>query len=240
MKKYISYFDFLGFEDFINNNPIEYQEHIINNLFVGIERALGQGKYQGFRADLSNSRINCINFSDTIIFWTNDDSLESLTEIIEVAFNFNLIANTLSFPVRGSLVYGEIIHKDYREKNNGGGLYNVNSVFGKGIVEAHDKAEAQNWAGTVIDNSVLEKIKEPKLFLEKYAKKYKVPYKQEVNVNEEEYVFNLTLTKFDDEVFKNQKSKIETNFANHKKDVTDPRVKEKLAHTIKFLESFKE
>ena len=93
MKKFIAYFDYLGFKQFIENNDLDYQKRIMENNFRDIENALGQGKLKqpthGAIADLANSNINCINFSDTIVFWTNDDSESSLIEIIEVAYKFN-------------------------------------------------------------------------------------------------------------------------------------------------------
>ena len=44
MNKFIAYFDFLGFKDFILNNDIEYQNQIMNNIFRDIESSLGNGK----------------------------------------------------------------------------------------------------------------------------------------------------------------------------------------------------
>lgn len=144
MKKFIAYFDYLGFKQFIENNDLVYQKRIMGNNFRDIESALGQGKLidatHGVTSDLSQHRINCINFSDTIVFWTNDDSDESLNEIIQVAYRFNWRATTFTFPARGSLLYGEIEYVDFKNKNNLGGVYNINSVFGKGLVEAHQKS----------------------------------------------------------------------------------------------------
>jgi hypothetical protein len=44
MKKFIAYFDYLGFKQFIDNNDLEYQRKIVGNNFRDIESALGQGK----------------------------------------------------------------------------------------------------------------------------------------------------------------------------------------------------
>lgn len=244
--KYITYFDYLGFKDFIDNNNLEYQKKIISNIFRDIERALGKGKYietnYGVISDISQSKINCLNFSDTIVFWTNDDSIESLNELLIVSHTFNWQAIDYFFPVRGSVVYGEIMHIDFRQPNGGGGVYNINSLFGKGLVKAHQKAESQNWAGTVIDGSIIDILQArqitPAEFLEPYAKKYKVPYKNGIDIADE-YVFWITKGKLNDEAFKNIKSNIEKNFADHNKSIDDIRTKEKLDNTIKYLESFR-
>ena len=245
MSKFIAYFDYLGFKKFIENNDLEYQKRIIENNFRDIENALGQGKMmdapRGVIADLKDSKINCINFSDTIVFWTNDDSKNSLMEILEVAYRFNLQAVDFFFPVRGALVYGEIIYEDFKQHNEAGGLYNVNSVFGKGLVKAHEKAEKQNWAGTVIDNSfIAELVKrnyEIDKFLSPYAKKFKVPYKKNLELPEE-YVLNIIKGNLNDEALKNYENGIKENFSNHNKSIDSLNVKEKIENTLRFLESY--
>lgn len=101
MKKFIAYFDYLGFKQFIENNDLQYQKRIMGNNFRDIESAITQGKSveapHGVIADLSNHKVNCINFSDTVVFWTNDDSIQSLSEILEVAYKFNWQATTFFF-----------------------------------------------------------------------------------------------------------------------------------------------
>ena len=248
MNKFIAYFDFLGFKDFILNNDIEYQNRIMTNIFRDIESSLGNGKLiksqKGLISDISESSINCVNFSDTIIFWTNDNTIESLKEITEVAYKFNWQSINYFFPVRGALSYGEIIHADYRQCNDGGGKYNINSVFGKAIVEAHIKAESQDWAGSVIDQSIIdfliENDLEPISYLSDYATQYKIPYKTNTKIMESEFAFRLVKGSLNEEAYKNYSNSIERNFADHKKDISDPRVKLKLKNTLEYLRSFKD
>ena len=244
MKSFIAYFDYLGFKEFIENNDLEFQQRIIGNNFRDIESALGQGKFKeaphGVIADLSTSRINCINFSDTVVFWTKDETEQSLIELLNVAYKFNWQAIDLCFPVRGSVVYGELLYIGFKESNGGGGFYNVNSVFGKGLVKAHLKADGQNWAGTVIDESCINELNNRGYniaeFLSPYAKKYRVPYKNAVKL-QEEYVFNLIQGTLNDEAFKNISKGIKDNFAAYNKSVDNPDVQEKLRNTLTFLES---
>ena len=204
-----------------------------------MERALSQGKYTpSFHIDISNSKINCLNFSDTVIFWTNDNSDESIKEILAVSHMFNWQAIDF-FPVRGSIVYGEIFHADYRQPNGGGGIYNVNSVFGNGIVLGHNKSESQNWAGTVVDETLTSELLKRGFNLEEYlspfAKKYKVPYKEEVDLPEE-FVYWI-VKRLDKASFKIKKERIERSFANHNKKIDNVRVQAMLKNTIKFLAS---
>jgi hypothetical protein len=162
MKKFIAYFDYLGFKDFIEKNEVEYVNEIMNFNFRDIEYALGGNNTKFVQkrlvTDTHHSPINCLNFSDTVIFWTQDESPKSFKELLEVVYRFNNRCIHLSFPVRGALVYGEIMSVDFRQSNNNGSAYNINSVYGKGLVASYIKAESQNWAGTVIDQSVLDVI----------------------------------------------------------------------------------
>jgi hypothetical protein len=245
MKKFIAYFDYLGFKQFIDNNDLDYQRRIVGNNFRDIESALGQGKTKeashGYIADLSNSRINCINFSDTVVFWTNDDSEASLMEILEVAHKFNWQAIDFFFPARGAVVYGEIVYVDFKQKNEAGGLYNINSVFGKGLVRAHEKAEKQHWAGTVLDDSFIDELVnrgyDIDSFLKPYAKKFKVPYKNGLEIPDE-FVMRIIKGQLNDEAFKNYGNGIRENFASHNKSTDNQDVKEKIENTINFLASF--
>ncbi len=245
MKKFIAYFDYLGFKQFIANNDLEYQRRIIRYNFRDIESALGHGKTKkvpkGVVADLTNSKIKCINFSDTVVFWTNDDSETSLIEILEVAHKFNWQAILHFFPVRGSLVYGEIEYSDFKHENETGGLYNINSLIGKGLVLAYEKAEKQHWAGTVLDasfvNELVNRGYEIDTFLKPFAKKFKVPYKNGVEIPDE-FVMRIIKGQLDEEIFKNHEIGIRKNFASYKKSIDSQDVKEKIENTINFLASF--
>ncbi|RZJ84192.1 MAG: hypothetical protein EOO20_21560, partial [Chryseobacterium sp.] len=68
MKRFIAYFDYLGFKDFIEKNDLDFQIQIMNNNFRDIEDGIAQGKsrqgkHGGYVADLSKSTLNAINFS---------------------------------------------------------------------------------------------------------------------------------------------------------------------------------
>lgn len=245
MKKFIAYFDYLGFGQFIENNDLNYQKRIMGNIFRDIELALSNGKIKkatiGAIADMTQSKVNCINFSDTIVFWTNDDSNSSLIELLEVANRFNWQAILHFFPARGSVVYGEIEYVDFKQNNPAGGLYNINSVFGKGLVRAHKKAESQNWAGTVFDESIITELtlREYNLndFLSPFAKKHKVPYKNEIMLPDE-YVMSIVQGTLNDEALKNFGDGIIRNFSSHKKSINNKDVQEKINNTINFLKSY--
>ncbi len=246
MKRFIAYFDYLGFKEFILNNDLDFQKQIMGNNFRDIEMAIGQDKFieapHGFQADLSESRIHCINFSDSVIFYTESDDEADLIELLEVAHRFNWHSIGYTFPVRGALVYDELVAVPYKEENSAGGTYNVNSVFGKGLVRAYSKADSQHWAGTVVAQSVIDKIKEMGIdseqFLSHYAKRYHVPYRNEI-AHEPEFVLNLIKPgSLNKETFSQMSKDIKDNFADLNKSVDHPGVQEKLTNTIAFLGSY--
>ena len=161
---YLAYFDFMGFKQFIYNNDDEILMRRMGHIFRDIETSLGLGKYQESQngvilADLSKSKLNCLNISDTVLIWTNECSSESLLELINVAYLFNWRENGYNFPVRGSVVKGKIREVTGKNTNSEGGSYSVQCVYGKAMIDAHLKAENQNWAGTVIDERVVIDLK---------------------------------------------------------------------------------
>ena len=246
MKTYIAYFDHLGFKDFIERNDFEMQKRGVGNILRDIENAAADGKLKdapyGVVADLSHTTIQVLNFSDTILFWTQDDSEESLTEILKVAYRYNWGATTFFFPARGALLHGEIQHLNHSSENDKGGAYHVNSIFGKGLVDVYQKAEASDWSGATIDTSIIEKIegfgKEPIEFLKPYAKIYNVPYKN--GLFREEFAFKLCVEPINEEAFGNVSRNIRENFANYNKRVDSDGVQRKIQNTIDFLETAKE
>lgn len=243
MHRFIAYFDYLGFKDFIEKNDLQTQNQIVSNNLRDIEAALGEGKYKksgyGFVADLSDLKINCINFSDTVVFYTNDSSEESLKHILDVSYHFNWRSNIFCFPVRGAIVHGEMTSFGFGQKENNA-HYNVNSIYGKGLILAYEKANNQEWAGTVIDQSVLDQIISKNYFpgdyLKDYAKLYKVPYKH-VGTNADEYVLNILKGSLTVDSFAGYKKRLEENFAQYKKSISDEGVQRKLKNTTLFLEN---
>jgi len=248
MKRYIAYFDYLGYKDFIFNNDSEHLRNRSGHILRDIEMALGQGKYQdpkGGRvlADLSTSRINCLNISDTVIFWTNDDTVESLDELLIVAYRFNWQEILFNIPVRGVICFDEFEMRSGKQTNTVGAIYSANLIYGKGLVKAHLKGESLNWAGTVIDATVIDLIKDKvdlKSFLEPYAKLYKVPYKNAVPDQKDEYVLNINKGGLNETAYENTKRNIIGTFSGDNKPIDSPRVQEILKNTIAFLDTYKD
>ncbi|MCX2492974.1 hypothetical protein OQX63_05790 [Pedobacter sp. PF22-3] len=245
MKRFIGYFDLLGYKEFILNNETEYVKSRLGNVLAVIESCLGRGEYeeapQGFVADMKKSTIQCLNISDTIIFWTKDNSETSLAEFLEVCYTFNWKMNTFEYPMRGAMVYQEIEIINGANNTDAGGMYNVNTIYGKGLINAHLKCEGQMWAGTVIDKSLEDFIlKSPSgsAILEPIAIRYIVPYKTVPVGQTEEYALRLVSSSMEDTAFKNLQADLIDIFNRDNKSMggTAPL---KLDNTLLFAELFK-
>jgi hypothetical protein len=249
MKKYIAYFDFLGYKEFILNNDSDYLSIRINHIVRDIKLALSKGKCKepdGFiiSPDISQTRINCLNVSDTVIFWTFDDSVESLEELLIIANEFNWRQIKYNFPVRGVIYFDKIEMYSEKSKNTVEATYSANLIYGQGLVKAHLKTESLDWAGSVIDKTVIDSINDKvgdiDIFLKPYAKLYKVPYKKNASpYMEEEYALRLNKSdNLTDQKFESFKQGIINVFKMDNKSIESPRVEEILTNTIKYLETY--
>lgn len=248
MERFIAYFDFLGYKEFILKNDSKHLRTRAGHILRDIEISLGQGKYKEpengvIVADISETRINCLNISDTVIFWTNDNSIESLEELLLVAYEFNWREILYSFPVRGVIYCDEIEMISGQQKNQAGAVYSPNLIYGQGLVKAHLKGENLNWAGSVIDQTVLDQIEgkvDIATFLDPFAKLYKVPYKIVDKDLQEEYALKINKGGLNETAFENTKKGIIGAFSNDNKSIDKPRVQELLANTISYLETFRD
>ncbi len=246
MKCFIGYFDFLGYKSFVEKNETEYTKQRVGNILMDIEACLGRGKYQeekqgAYAADLSNYTIKFLNISDTVIFWTQDGSAESIEEFLDVCYRFNTSQNGFNFPVRGTLIYDEMEIIIGNQFNEVGGTYSANMIYGKGLIKAHIKTGSQNWAGCTIDNSVVEQLVKIGSIatLNHIAVKYMVPYKCSTTDQQEEYVLRLAKDTLNTEHYENYKRNIVEVFKKDNKEMND-KAEEKLNNTIKFLDVFRE
>jgi hypothetical protein len=218
--RFIAYFDYLGFANFVNENSIADTAYRLGHNLGDIEFAMSDNKQSetpnpdgSVPADLSNIKCNCVQFSDTIIFYSDDfktltskDIIYQLIDIIKVCYEFNL-RTTGRYPVRGCLLIGELEH-DYLPLSKGSKKnkyhYYRNGIYGKGLVEAHELGENQNWAGIIVSDKIIELLASNGYIdiIAKYFIKYKVPFKKEekenngdryrkIEVEEEFYCFRL-------------------------------------------------
>jgi len=243
MKQFVAYYDYLGFKQLVESNSEERLAERANHILRDIGMALGQNKpikVEGGigRPDISESSINCLNISDTVIFWTIDDTVENAKELMEVAYRFNWQSNLFNLPVRGALIYDHFHMRTGKSRNAKGAIFSPNLMYGKGLIKAHTLAEQLDWAGTIIDNTFIERITSEINFYEffdGFVTKYNVPYK---GFYRNQYAMNLGKPIIDNpEALKNTIKSLRNNFEDDYKSVT-PSVERKLENTIKYLEHY--
>lgn len=247
---YLAYFDFMGFKEFIENNNDQHIEARMNHIFRDIELSLSLGELKdsvhlgSLIPDISNSSLNSLNISDTVLFWTRDCDYGSLRELVKVSHEFNWRENNFNFPVRGYLIKGMINMVAYEQKTSNNGAYSIQCLFGKGLVAAHIKSESQNWAGTIIDESIvndLEEINGGITFLEEYTVKYHVPFKTaNGDVPVEKYAFITHRGIINELSLTNALSSVDTVFSQDNKSTDLPSVQQKIHNTKEFIKAISE
>lgn len=240
MKRFIGYFDLMGYKQFIMNNSTDESRRRLGHVLRDLENSLGRGELndtpRGYVANLSKSTLKCISISDTIIYWTQDDSDQSMEEFLDVCFRLNWMLNTYNFPVRGVMIYDEMEMIHGTDINESGGMYSVNTMYGMGLIKAHLKSDEQNWAGTCIDTTLSDEIENRDLLplLDRVAVKTLVPYKNPIEDQQEEYALRLITGEFNETAFNNVKKNIVGVFAADNKPMNQ-RATEMLQNTITFL-----
>ncbi|MDD2345249.1 MAG: hypothetical protein PHY85_03795 [Bacteroidales bacterium] len=231
-KRFIAYFDLLGYRNFIKNNDVSKQYEVLSKIHVQIETAINESKKYIEKSifvvnDLNNEKVNFSNYSDTFIFWTNTDTKEEFDAIFNATIEINHRLNMNFFPVRGVLLYDELIPLNFSSKKT---EYHINTYFGKGLIIAHDKAENQEWAGTYIDKSVFEII-ELDVDQKNKCVEYDIPLKG--GRFSKELAFKICLDNSEDYI-RNLKQSVELTFVRNNK--WDVKAQTKLNNTLAFLD----
>lgn len=145
---WLACFDILGFKERL----------------LGFEKAHGVGKLDGFANVIYKEILDTLHKdmkyfndmgviftcwgSDTFVFYTPDDSIQSFVVISSVAIVFcrRMIMHCSSYMARGALGTGQF----YADKQN-------NIFLGSALINAYEYAEKQNWIGFVVTPSTEKK-----------------------------------------------------------------------------------
>ena len=112
-------------------------------------------------------------FSDTFIFYTENDSKDSFRGISAASELFFQEMFLKEIPMRGCLNVGQF----YADEENG-------IFFGRALIDAYKLSEGQNWIGFVLSEEARQKLKDYESMGFKSNKyfsfqEYNVPYKEE-------------------------------------------------------------
>ncbi len=247
-KSYVAFIDILGFKDLVNNNTHEELEKIYKKSFeINLQLSLSNGLYKIVKdnqdknitvADISNSKINSLMISDSIILWTDNISMKNFIDMLIVVRN--LLNNGFIFgtPLRGAISLGNLsfLQTDITSEIK----YVQNSLIGKGLIKAYLIESGQNWAGCIIDSDCIEnyqfqfnQIDDKKdiadieyLEQKNVLIKYNVPYK--TGEIKENYVVNWFRNDAVDEKL------IRNSFKQHNKNINNWDVENKIKNTLEF------
>ena len=162
-KGIVAYFDILGYQNFIENNKIEYCIDIIENIILKLPEETENerfGFYTGNDEIMNsikkyfNEQSNITFLSDTILFFFNlehiDDNNKPLFthQILFYLLFFMQKTFEAGFPMRGYIDYGEYYYKNDK---------NINVVAGKTLVNCHREASNLEFSGLIVSNELFEK-----------------------------------------------------------------------------------
>lgn len=239
---HIAYFDILGFKDFINYNKDKPEEieRIYGNIMLTSQLSTTEGKFHPKLPvpDIDQQKVNCLHVSDSIIFWTDEDSLEDFKNIFKVCQSF---VNRMFEPIRGCLNYGDISFKPFSIKSK---FYN-SSLLGKGLIEAYELAECLEFSGCVLHENVINRlgIDELKKNVGESVIKYDYPTKDVKSQGEKFAINPFNQLIESDRTIENIKKSIEHHFTTFvgKESIDDliPSARRKLDNTKIFYEALK-
>ena len=147
-QRFVAFFDLLGFSSWLEaDGSRKVFTYVRGFLNLMIRASLpGSIVHPDMSVTVNSNSIACINFSDSIVFYTRDDSEECLETILSVAGEFmNVVITGPSRMIRGAIAYGDFFADP-----------TANAYVGKALVDAYRLEERQDWLSCSIDNSVVQ------------------------------------------------------------------------------------
>jgi hypothetical protein len=135
-KRWLAYFDLLGFRNQIQSKG---QIQVFGILSKSVENAMTRCP--------ASSKISPVWFSDTFVFYSEDESANSFRWIDHVARWFAYFLIMADIPVRGALSCDDF----YADRA-------TNLYFGPALVEAYEYGEAQDWIGLLLTPSAVVQL----------------------------------------------------------------------------------
>jgi hypothetical protein len=249
MQRYVALLDILGFKDLINKNPHEKVMELFNNFRIYVQMSLAKEKTTfdargRMVSDLSNSSINSNIISDSLIFWSNDNEIESFFELVECLHSLIYFCHNRPFIfLRGEITYGNFSYEHngaIRGKNNTLIIHPI--MLGKALVDAYEIERQLQIAGCIIDPKAIEAAKNANfkgfneswegLIKEQKIIEYSMPLK---NGSLKSWTINWVSRASNPD-----KETIYNGFNSFSKTVKDQSTEEKRANTLAYYSYIKE
>ena len=150
-ERFVAFFDILGFSSWVESvGSKEVFTYVRGFLNLMVRSSLpGSIVNQDMSVKLQKSDIGYINFSDSIFFYSVDDSYQCLKTMLRVCGEFmNVVICGPSRMLRGAISHGEF----YTDPE-------ANAYVEKALIDAFRLEEEQDWLGLSLHESV-EKVKD--------------------------------------------------------------------------------
>jgi hypothetical protein len=150
-KRFVAFFDILGFSSWVKNIGSKEVFTYVRGFYNLMVRSSLPGSIvnQDMSVDLQKSNIGYINFSDSILFYSVDDSYECPKTMLRVCGEFmNVVICGPSRMLRGAIAYGEF----YADPK-------ANAYVGKALIDAINLEGEQDWIGLSLHKS-MQKVKD--------------------------------------------------------------------------------
>ncbi|WP_152417573.1 hypothetical protein [Methylophaga lonarensis] len=137
-KRWFAYFDLLGFSELVRNNPISKVLQVYEMVLKSVQQEHPDDETVG---------ISQTWFSDTFILYTRGSSEHEFAKIEMASRLFFQRLILKEIPVRGALTVGPV----YTNRSK-------NTYVGKGLIDAYEYGEDQNWLGFILTPSVFKHL----------------------------------------------------------------------------------
>lgn len=145
-KRFVAFFDLLGFGAWVESSGSkEVFTYVRGFLNLMVRSSLpGSVVHEDMSVDIEESNIGYINFSDSVVFYSRDDSYDCLKTMLFVCGEFmNIVICGPSRMLRGAIARGEF----YVDPE-------VNAYVGQALIDAYRLEERQDWLGLSLHESV--------------------------------------------------------------------------------------
>jgi hypothetical protein len=148
--RFIGFMDIMGFKDLVareSHEDVKYMLNVMVSLNKSLESVFGKPKVKAEDRDKLESRIRSTTFSDSIMFISQDDSLDDFIQISFALSIFQEASLQRGAPTKGAISLG-MLTADFD-----------NSIFfGQPLIDAYLLQDQLKYYGIVADNKVEEYI----------------------------------------------------------------------------------
>lgn len=159
---YVCFADVLGFRSLVSALTHDELDRLYHRrLLPGAEYAVAQGRSRVVQreegevliAETELATLNMLVVSDSVIFWSDSRRCAEFTAILHAARLLLMWGIGAQLPMRLAIAAGHLTsyNASYRSPR-----LNVRTLYGRGLTDAYDTEQRQQWAGGVVAQSALD------------------------------------------------------------------------------------